>query len=118
MLKEEKGKLYKKELQKLNRYFKNIPKADQQLIEGLKQQAAFLYATLQELQERINEEGAVELFVQGKQRLLREHPASKIYNEMVKSYAAIIKQLLSMLPKEESKQTEDELMAFVKKAGK
>lgn len=116
MLKEEKEKLYKKELQKLNRYFKNMPKEQQQLVEGLKQQAAFLYATLMELQERINEEGPVEWFVQGKQRLLREHPASKIYNEMVKSYAAIIKQLLTMLPKEEVKATEDELLAFIKKA--
>lgn len=118
MLKEEKEKLYKKELQKLNKFFKNMPKEQQRVIEGLKQQAAFLYATMMELQERINEEGPVEWFVQGKQRLLREHPASKVYNEMVKSYASIIKQLLAMLPKEEAKQTEDELMAFVKKARK
>jgi len=116
MTREEKEKLYRKEFQKLNKFFKNIPKEQQQLIEGLKQQAAFLYATMMELQERINNEGPVELFVQGKQKLLREHPATKVYNEMVQRYAAIIKQLLTMLPKEEAKEKEDALLAFIKKA--
>jgi len=87
------------------------------MIEGLKQQAAFMYATLMELQEIMNAHGPVELFEQGSNKLLREHPASKIYNAMVKNYSSCIKQLLDLLPKEEqTKQTEDELLAFIKKA--
>ncbi|MFV9511815.1 hypothetical protein [Tepidibacillus sp. LV47] len=113
----DKEKLIKKEMQKLNKFFKNIPKEKQQMIEGLKQQAAFMYATLMELQNIMNNEGAVELFEQGKQRLLREHPASKVYNAMIKNYSSVIKQLIDLLPKEEqTKQTEDELLAFIKKA--
>lgn len=115
MNKIDKDKLIKKEMQKLNKFFKNIPKEKQQIIEGLKQQAAFMYATLMELQEIMNNEGAVELFEQGKQRLLREHPAAKIYNAMIKNYSSAIKQLLDILPKEETKQAEDELLSFIKK---
>ena len=114
----QKDRLIKAELRKLNKFFKNIPDDKQKIIRGLKEQAAFMYATLVELQEIMNAEGTVELFEQGKQRMLREHPASKVYNAMIKNYSNVIKQLLDLLPKEEAKQTEDELMAFVKKARK
>lgn len=112
----DKDKLIKKEMQKLNKFFKNIPKEKQQMIEGLKQQAAFMYATLMVLQEQINNDGAVEWFEQGKQKMFREHPAAKVYNSMIKNYSSVIKQLLDMLPQEEKKTTEDELLAFIKKA--
>ncbi len=118
MEKIQKDKLIKSELQKLNKFFKSIPQEKQKMIQGLKEQAAFMYATLQELQEIMNVEGPVELFEQGKQRLIREHPASKVYNAMIKNYSSVIKQLLDILPKEDGKQAEDELMAFVKKAKK
>ncbi|MEW8957795.1 MAG: hypothetical protein AB2448_01595 [Moorella sp. (in: firmicutes)] len=118
MEKLQKDKVIKAELRRLGRFFRDIPEDRQKIIKGLKEQAAFMYATLQELQEIMNIEGPVELFEQGKQRMFREHPASKVYNAMVKNYASVIKQLLDLLPKEEAKQTEDELMAFVKKARK
>ena len=105
-------------MQKLNRFFKNIPKEKQKMIQGLKEQAAFMYATLMELQEIMNIEGPVELFEQGKQRMLREHPASKVYNSMIKNYSSVIKQLLELLPEDKSKDAADELMEFVKGAKK
>ena len=105
-------------MRKLNKFFKNIPKDKQEMIQGLKEQAAFMYATLMELQEIINDEGPVELFEQGKQRLLREHPASKTYNTMIKNYSSVIKQLIDMLPKEDAKSTEDEFVKFIQKAVK
>lgn len=114
----QKDKLIKAELRKLNKFFKNIQEDKQKIIKGLKEQAAFMYATLIELQEIMNNEGPVEMFEQGKQRMLREHPASKIYNSMIKNYSSVIKQLIELMPTEVSKQTEDELMAFVKKARK
>ncbi|MCM8900607.1 hypothetical protein KVG29_05110 [Caldicoprobacter algeriensis] len=112
----QKDKLIKSELRKLNKFFQNIPEDKQKIIKGLKEQAAFMYATLMELQEIVNTEGPVTLFEQGKQRVLIEHPASKAYNVLVRNYSNVIKQLLELLPKEEAKQAEDELMAFVKKA--
>jgi stalled ribosome rescue protein Dom34 len=114
----EKEKLIKKELQKLNKFFKDIPKEKQTVIQGLKEQAAFMYATLFELQEQLNVEGAVELYRNGSQEMLREHPASKVYNAMIKNYASAVKQLIDLLPKQEGKaqQTEDALLSFIKKA--
>ena len=72
------------------------------------QQASFMYVTLLELQERINEEGSVELFEQGSQKMIREHPAVKSYNSMIKNYNATIKQLNDLLPKNEVKAKVDD----------
>lgn len=114
----DKEKLRKKELAKLNRIFKNLPDEKKKLAEGLKAQAAFMVATLAELQEIMNRDGPVELFEQGKQRLLREHPAAKTYNTMVRNYTAVCKALFDLLPDEERKDAADELMEFVKGARK
>jgi hypothetical protein len=114
----EKDKLIKKEMQKLNKFFEYIPKEKAEMIKGLKEQAAFMYATLMELQEIMNDEGSVEVFEQGKQRLLREHPASKVYNAMIKNYSSTIKQLVDMMPKEDAKLKEDEFAKFIQKAVK
>src|SRR5690606_40634644 len=112
----DKEKLRKKELSKLNRIFKNLPEEKQKLAEGLKSQAAFMVATLAELQEIMNRDGPVELFEQGSQRLLREHPAAKTYNTMVRNYTAVCKALFDLLPDEERKDAADELMEFVKRS--
>lgn len=112
----QKDKLIKAELRKLNKFFQNIPEDKQKIIKGLKEQAAFMYATLMELQEIMNTEGPVEMFEQGKQKMLREHPASKVYNSMIRNYSNVIKQLLELMPTEEKKAAEDELLAFIKKA--
>lgn len=119
MDKMEKEKLRKKELAKLNRIFKNLPADKQKLAEGLKSQAAFMVATLAELQEIMNQDGPVEMFEQGKQRMLREHPAAKTYNTMVRNYTTVCKQLFDLLPDDaKNKSVADELMEFVKGAGK
>lgn len=118
MEKFDKEKLRKKELAKLNRIFKNLPDEKKKLAEGLKAQAAFMVATLAELQEIMNRDGPVELFEQGSQRLLREHPAAKTYNTMVRNYTAVCKALFDLLPDEERKDAADELMEFVKGARK
>ena len=57
-----KEKIKKKELSKLNKIFKNLPEDKKKLAEGLKEQAAFMVSTLAELQEILNNDGAVELF--------------------------------------------------------
>ena len=45
---------------------------------------------------------------QGDYSILREHPALKSYNTMVQRYAAVLKQLTDLLPKEEQKAVEDD----------
>lgn len=116
---EEKQKQIKKEITTLRRLFKNLPKDKQKAAEGLLQEAAFMKATLEETRHIIDQEGILEHFEQGAQKFLREHPATKVYNTMINRYAAVCKQLFDMLPDQEAtKQAEDELMAFVKKARK
>ena len=118
MDKKDKAKIRKTELTKLTNILKNLPPDKRKMAEGLKQQAAFMVSTLAELQEIMNDDGAVELFEQGAQKLLREHPAAKTYNAMVKNYNSTMKQLFDLLPDDKGKDPADELMDFVKKARK
>lgn len=114
---EEKQKAIKKEMQKLRQLFKNLPKGKRQAAEGLIQEAAFMRVTLEETRHIIDQEGVLEVFEQGSQRFLREHPATKVYNAMIQRYAVVCKQLFELLPDaDQLKQAEDELMAFVKRA--
>ena len=76
------------------------------------QQCAFMQVTLQELQETLNEDGSVELYTNGKQNMLKEHPASKTYNTMIKNYNSLIKQLIDMVP-ETTAEEKDELLDFL-----
>lgn len=116
---EEKKKRIKSEITKLKKLYKNLPKEKLKAAEGLIQEAAFMRVTLEETRHIIDKEGVVEVFEQGSQKFLREHPATKVYNTMINRYAAVCKQLFDMLPDQEAtKQAEDELMAFVKKARK
>lgn len=112
---EEKDRQTKKEMLKLRRLFKNLPKDKMKAAEGLIQEAAFMKVTLEEARHIIDQEGIIEHFEQGSQKFLREHPATKVYNTMIQRYATVCKQLFDMIPDTEaSKQAEDELMAFVK----
>lgn len=113
---EEKQKAINKEMRKLRRLFKLLPKDKRQAVDGLIQEAAFMRVTLEETRYIIDRQGIIEAFEQGAQRFLREHPATKVYNTMINRYAAVCKQLFDMLPDPDaSKQAENELMAFVKR---
>ena len=94
-----------------------LPPDQKNLIEGMKQQLAFMYVTLTELQEIIYRDGAIDSSI-GKsgEVVLREHPAAKTYNAMIKNYSSLCKQLLDLLPEKKNAEAADELMAFVKKA--
>ena len=112
---EEKQMQTKKEMQKLKKLFKDLPKDKQRAAEGLIQEAAFMRVTLEETRHIIDQEGIIEHFEQGAQKFLREHPATKVYNAMINRYTTVCKQLFEMVPDPEAgKQAEDELMAFVK----
>ena len=66
----------------------------------------FMSSTLAQLRKMIKETGAVELFKNGKQEMLRESPALKSYNTTVQRYSLLHKQLVDLLPKEERKPEE------------
>lgn len=115
----EKEKTIKKEIVKLKKLFKALPKDKLKAAEGLINEAAFMRATLAEARETIDNEGILDWFEQGPNAYYREHPATKVYNTMIQRYATVCKQLFDMIPDPDAgKVAEDELMAFVKKARK
>ena len=57
----------------------------------------------------------IEDFVQGTQKLRRENPALKSYNATIKSFTALSKSLLDLLPEKTQKQAGEELMNFATK---
>lgn len=93
-----KEKLIKKEIKELTELFTNIDEEQRNYVNRLINQVAFMSVTLQELQEILNSDGSVELFINGTQKMLREHPAAKIYNTTIKNYSALIKQLSDVTP--------------------
>ena len=109
----EKDKLVKREITRLTNLFKDIEKNRRLSSKGLIEEAAFMKATLTELKELINENGAIDDMPQGEYSILREHPALKSYNTMVQRYSGILKQLTDMLPKEQAKEIDDGFDAFL-----
>lgn len=111
----EKEKMIKREISKLKKLFKDLPKDKLKAAEGLIHEAAFMRATLAEARERIDTDGILDWFEQGPNAYYREHPATKVYNTMIQRYATVSKQIFDMLPDDAGKEVEDDLMAFVKK---
>lgn len=107
----EKKKIIESEIQRYKGIFEKIEEEKKPFAEKLYQQAAFMSATLKELQEKIDDEGAVIVSTNGNGfKTTQEHPAQKSYNTMIRNYNATIKSLLDLLPEN---QNEDELIGFL-----
>lgn len=105
----------KKEIEKLNKIFKDIPEDKKSLCEGLIKNAAFMFVTLEELQEEVNANGAMIAYTSGNGfDTIKDNPAQKAYTTMISRYSAIIDQLNKLLPSDKDKQNNDELMEFLK----
>lgn len=108
----DKDKIIRSEISKFKKLFADIPVDKKVFAERLYKQAAFMLATLQELQETVNEKGAVIEGVNGNGfKVVSENPAQKSYNIMIKNYNATVKVLIEMLP--EGEKEADELMDFI-----
>lgn len=87
------------EIERLSEIFADIAANKKALCEKLIQNAAFMAVTLEDLQETIQEEGAVINFINGNGfETMQEHPAQKSYNTMINRYSSVIKQLQDLLP--------------------
>jgi hypothetical protein len=113
----EKDKAIKKEIRRLQKILKTISPEHMKVAEGLIQETAFMRATLAETRFVIDQEGVLDMFEQGKQSFIREHPATKVYGTLIMRYTAACKQLFDLLP-DKAKTGEiqsDELVNFLKK---
>ncbi len=103
-----KDTLIKREVARLTNLFKDMERVRKLSTNGLIVEASFMKATLAELKAEIDKAGPIDNMPQGDYSILREHPALKSYNTMVQRYAAVLKQLTDLLPKEEQKAVEDD----------
>ncbi|EPY2274573.1 hypothetical protein ACXAUS_003473 [Clostridium sporogenes] len=105
-----------KEMKKLNKILKEVPKDRQPIAQSLFEELAFMQKTLVKLKEQIEKEGPTSMFKQGKQEFLREHPALKGYNTTIQRYSLIYKQLTDLLPPTTGTNKSDPLIDFIKEA--
>ena len=88
-----------KELEKLEKIFKDIEPGKQKVVEKLIGNAAFMAESLDKLQEIIKEKGFVEEYQNGaNQSGVKKCSEVEIYNTMIKNYSSVIKQLTDLLP--------------------
>jgi len=115
--KEEREKRAKREMTKLNRLLRELPKERAKAAEGLAKRIAFMTVTLEDLEADINENGTVEPFSQTENIVYdRQRPAAQIYNSIVRNYSSACKQFLDFFPdNKNTRDATDELMDFVKK---
>lgn len=97
---EEMEKRVSEEVKRFNNLFKDIPKSQKELAEGLIIQAARLRILLDDNWKDILENGEYEKFKQSENQIPfdRRRPIVENYDNRDKTYQAIIKQLTEMLP--------------------
>lgn len=93
----------KKEKDKLNIIFTDIPENKKRLCAKLIENAAFMAVTLEDLQDIVNTEGAIMVAKNGNGfEITQEHPAQKSYVGMLAKYSSVINQLQNLLPDQKS----------------
>ena len=106
--KEQKEEIIKKETKKLDKIFKNIDENKLKIVNPLIHQCAFMSAELQDLKELIKQNGSVEFYKNGANQYGRKKSAAvEVYNAMIKNFAAILKQLYDLLPKNDTEPDDD-----------
>lgn len=107
---ESRGPKIKKEERRLRLIYKDVPKQQKSIIDGIIKRAAYMLITLEEMEDDLSENGYVEMFSQSEKTdpYERERPVARLYNTMNKNYQSIIKQLTDLVPKPEVKTSKDD----------
>lgn len=109
----EKNKKIKKETNRLKKLFKEIPENRKKLAQRSIENAAFMSVTLEDLMKHMKIYGVKEEYMNGKNQFgFKESVESKTYNNMIKNYTNIIKQLNDLLPEEKKIDEDDEFKKF------
>lgn len=105
----------KKELSRLRRSLKDVPKNKMTTAEGLLHRAAFLRVELEDLEADINANGSTELYQNGPDALpmTRIRAAAQQHNTMMKNYTTVCRQLADLIPESATATTKKESDAFV-----
>ena len=101
-----------KEISKLKKLFKSVPKDTMKLILPLIENAAFMTEQLAILQETISKNGVISEYKNGENQYgTKKSPEVEVYNTMIKNYCTVIKQLAEFLPDDSPEK--DELTMFI-----
>lgn len=110
----ERDKKIKQEINRLNKIYKELPKEEKKIMDGLVQEAAFMKIQLEETRIDILENGLTEQFEQGSQKFERERPLVKTYLSFIQRYTAVMKQIIDYMPGGSDKDNEkSELALFI-----
>ena len=90
-----------------------VPAEKQEVARRLLKEIAFMADVIEELRKAIREKGAIDLFINGKQQMLRENPALKSYNTTVQRYGLLCKQYTDLLPKQQADGVQRSLFEFL-----
>lgn len=113
-MKKEEHRDFASDMRKLKAIIKQIPTDRRAIAENLAREIEFMAATLEELRQNVQENGAVDLFKQGSQEFMRESPALKAYNTTIQRYSLLYKQIVDMLPKPAPEDAGGKLYDFLK----
>ncbi len=102
----DRGNLYEAELKKLEEIFEGVDPIKTKLTEGLRQQAAFLYAENAMLEHSMKETGTVKIHPEFPE-LQKPIESAKQYRQNANTYAVVIKTLNGILSKDGIEQDDD-----------
>lgn len=104
-----------KEVERLRRIFKDMPKDNLEMVEGLIVEAADLRIRLEDIRSDLDINGYDEMFSQSESQdpYERERPQARRYISMNKNYQSIMKQLGDYIPKNVVKVEDDGFDTFV-----
>lgn len=103
-----KDEIIKAEKRKLAGIHTRLDKKTKKSVDSLVDEAAFMAASLYELRKIIDEKGYTEEYQNGaNQKGVKKCSEVEIYNTMIKNYAAIVKQLTDLTPKEPAKSAQN-----------
>lgn len=85
----------------------------QPIAQNLFIQLVFIDNTLNELAAKVETDGALDVFEQGAQSMIRESPALTAYNKTIQRYNQMVKQFIDLLPVGSAKTDKDALLNFI-----
>lgn len=89
--------MIKKEIDRLNEIFIDLPQNKKDVAKELIERIAFMTIQLKVLEDTIKLKGPTYMFKNGSQRMLVENPAQKIHNTTMNRYTAAYNILFNLL---------------------
>jgi hypothetical protein len=112
----DKAERIEKEIKRIKKLFKVVDKDTLATVQSLVKNAAFMSVTLDDLQDAMNQNGVISEYQNGENQWgTKKSPEVEIYNTMIKNHMTIMKQLVDLLPEQETNQKKDVLLEFLKK---